>query len=58
LLQKLLRGFLIRPEVRRGRLRLDLFQLGSLGPDIKETSRAVPLAFSNRRKKFLDPELK
>jgi hypothetical protein len=58
LLQKVLRGLLIGPEVRRGRLRFDPIQLGTLGRDIKETSRAVRPVCSNPRKSFLNPELK
>jgi hypothetical protein len=52
LLQKFLRGFLISPEVRRGRLRFDLFQFRALGRNIKETSRVVRLASLNRRNCF------
>jgi hypothetical protein len=57
LLQKFLCGFLIRPEVGDGRLRLYLFQFGAFCRDIKETSRAVPGVSLNRRKRFLVPEL-
>jgi hypothetical protein len=49
LLQSLLRLFLIVPEVLRGGLRLDTFQLVLLRRDIKETSRVARRARANRR---------
>jgi hypothetical protein len=56
LLQQLLRGLLVRPEIGRGSLRLDLFQLRALSRDIKETSRVVGRVYLNRRKSFLNPD--
>jgi hypothetical protein len=58
LLQELLRGFLIRPEVGSGRLRFDPLKLGAFRRNIKETSRVVRLAYLSLHRSFLNPELK
>jgi hypothetical protein len=57
ILEQLLRGFLIVPEVGRGRLGLDSVQLFAARRDIKETSRAVQLAHEGRQKKLATPEV-
>src|SRR5690242_4777807 len=56
-LKQFLRGLLVVPEVRRGRLRLDTVQLFAAFRDIKETSRVVQLAREDRRMKLAIPEV-
>ncbi len=54
ILQQLLRGFLIVPEIRRGGLRLDPVQLFAACRDIKETSRVGLRARESRQTKFVN----
>src|SRR5215216_3946494 len=56
ILQQLLRGFLIAPEIRRRGLTFDLVQLLATCRHIKETSRAVQLARAGCQTKLLTPE--
>ena len=56
-LQLLLGGFLIVPEIRRGRLCFDLIQLFATRWDIKETSRVGLRARGGRQTKYVIPEL-
>src|SRR5215217_6141722 len=55
ILELLLGGFLIVPEIRRGGLRFDLLQLLATCRHIKETSRAGSLAREGCQTKYVIP---